>query len=149
MRAGWRGWTPSTVWRRTTDVANAETAAEATAFKHRLDRIYLRYTIGFIAFVALLAVLEQTGLPRRWIGVIFLLATVALYAAIGIITRTTDAAEYYVAGRRVPAMYNGMATAADWMSAASFIGLAGTLYLQGYGGLAYVMGWTGGFVLVA
>ncbi|MDE2299140.1 MAG: VC_2705 family sodium/solute symporter [Burkholderiales bacterium] len=89
------------------------------------------------------------GLPRRWIGVVFLLATVGLYAGIGIISRTTDAAEYYVAGRRVPAMYNGMATAADWMSAASFIGLAGTLYLQGYGGLAYVMGWTGGFVLVA
>jgi len=123
--------------------------SEATAFKRRLDRIYLRYTVGFVAFVGLLAVLEQTGLPRRWIGVIFLLATIALYAAIGIVSRTTNAAEYYVAGRRVPALYNGMATAADWMSAASFIGLAGTLYLQGYGGLAYVMGWTGGFVLVA
>ena len=123
--------------------------ADAIAFRQRLDRIYLRYTLGFIAFVGLLAVLEQTGLPRRWIGVIFLLATVGLYAAIGIVSRTTDATEYYVAGRRVPAMYNGMATAADWMSAASFIGLAGTLYLQGYGGLAYVMGWTGGFVLVA
>ena len=123
--------------------------AEHSAFKRRLDRIYLRYTVGLVAFVALLAVLEQSGLPRRWIGVIFLLATVGLYAVIGIVSRTTDAAEYYVAGRRVPAMYNGMATAADWMSAASFIGLAGTLYLQGYGGLAYVMGWTGGFVLVA
>jgi cation/acetate symporter len=123
--------------------------ADAREFRRRLDRIYLRYTVGFVAFVALLAVLEQTGLPRRWIGVVFLLATVGLYAAIGIVSRTTDAAEYYVAGRRVPAMYNGMATAADWMSAASFIGLAGTLYLQGYGGLAYVMGWTGGFVLVA
>jgi cation/acetate symporter len=122
---------------------------ESHAFRRRLDRIYLRYTVGFVAFVALLAILEQTGLPRRWIGVVFLLATVGLYAAIGIVARTTDAAEYYVAGRRVPAMYNGMATAADWMSAASFIGLAGTLYLQGYGGLAYVMGWTGGFVLVA
>ncbi len=119
------------------------------AFRHRLDRIYLRYTLGFLAFVGLLGVLEQVGLSRRWIGVIFLLATVGLYAAIGIVSRTTDPAEYYVAGRRVPAMYNGMATAADWMSAASFIGLAGTLYLQGYGGLAYVMGWTGGFVLVA
>ena len=61
--------------------------------------------------------------------------------------------EYYVAGRRIPAMYNGMATAADWMSAASFISLAGALYLQGYsgsgnqpGGLAYVIGWTGGFL---
>jgi cation/acetate symporter len=64
-------------------------------------------------------------------------------------SRTTDAVEYYVAGRRVPAMYNGMATGADWMSAASFIGLAGTIYLQGYNGLAFVMGWTGGYCLVA
>ncbi|CAA9391148.1 MAG: Acetate permease ActP (cation/acetate symporter), partial [uncultured Ramlibacter sp.] len=62
---------------------------------------------------------------------------------------TTDAAEYYVAGRRVPAVYNGMATGADWMSAASFIGMAGTLYLTGYSGLAFIMGWTGGYVLVA
>ena len=54
----------------------------------------------------------------------------ALYAGIGIMSRTTDAAEYYVAGRRVPAIYNGMATGADWMSAASFIGMAGTLYLH-------------------
>ena len=64
-------------------------------------------------------------------------------------SRTTDAAEYYVAGRRVPAMYNGMATGADWMSAASFIGMAGTLYLTGYGGLAFILGWTGGYCLVA
>ncbi len=122
---------------------------EALAFEHRLGRIYLRYTLGFVAFVGLIALLEQFGLSRRWIGIIFLLATVSLYAVIGLISRTTDPIEYYVAGRRVPAMYNGMATAADWMSAASFIGLAGTLYLQGYAGLAYVMGWTGGYVLVA
>jgi Na+(H+)/acetate symporter ActP len=64
-------------------------------------------------------------------------------------SRTTDAAEYYVAGRRVPAVYNGMATGADWMSAASFIGMAGTLYLTGYNGLAFIMGWTGGYCLVA
>jgi cation/acetate symporter len=123
--------------------------AEGDAFRHRLHRIYLLSTFGFVLFVGVLAGLEQLGLPRRWIGVVFLLATVGLYAGIGILSRTTDAAEYYVAGRRVPAIYNGMATAADWMSAASFIGLAGTLYLQGYAGLAYVMGWTGGFVLVA
>ncbi|MBE2262111.1 MAG: cation acetate symporter [Burkholderiaceae bacterium] len=89
------------------------------------------------------------GLPRRWIGFIFLLATILLYAGIGIMSRTTDAEEYYVAGRRVPAVYNGMATAADWMSAASFISLAGTLYLTGYSGLAFIMGWSGGFCLVA
>ena len=79
----------------------------------------------------------------------FLAATVLLYAGIGFITRTTDADEYYVAGRRVPALYNGMATGADWMSAASFIGMAGTLYLSGYDGLAFIMGWTGGYCLVA
>ena len=73
----------------------------------------------------------------------------ALYAGIGIMSRTSDAAEYYVAGRRVPAVYNGMATGADWMSAASFIGMAGTLYLTGYGGLAFILGWTGGYCLVA
>ena len=121
----------------------------AASFRRRLDTIYLRYTACFVLFVGVIALLEQMGLPRRWVGVTFLLSTVGLYAAIGIISRTTDASEYYVAGRRVPAMYNGMATAADWMSAASFIGLAGTLYLQGYGGLAYVVGWTGGYVLVA
>ena len=123
--------------------------AEAAAFRHRLDKIYLRYTIGFVLFVGLVALLERLGMTRLWVGVIFLFATVGLYAVIGIFARTTDEAEYYVAGRRVPAMYNGMATAADWMSAASFIGLAGTLYLQGYNGLAYVIGWTGGYVLVA
>ncbi len=101
---------------------------EAPAPRHRrLDRIYRRYTVGFLAFVAAMALLERGGLPRRWVGVTFLLATVALYGVIGILSRTTDANEYYVAGRRVPALYNGMATAADWMSAASFIGLAGTL----------------------
>lgn len=89
------------------------------------------------------------GLSRAWIGYIFLGATVALYAGIGIMSRTNDAAEYYVAGRRVPALYNGMATGADWMSAASFIGMAGTLYLTGYSGLAFIMGWTGGYCLVA
>jgi len=124
-------------------------ASAQQLFKRQLHRIYRWYTGGFIAFVLGLALLEFMGVPGRWIGVTFLLATVALYAGIGVMSRTSDAAEYYVAGRRVPAIYNGMATGADWMSAASFIGLAGTLYLQGYGGLAFVMGWTGGYCLVA
>lgn len=118
-------------------------------FKRKLNRIYLWYAAGFVIFTLMLAVLEQLGMPRRGLGVTFLLSTVVLYACIGVICRTTDATEYYVAGRRVPAVYNGMATGADWMSAASFIGLAGTLYLQGYGGLAFILGWTGGYCLVA
>ncbi len=128
--------------------AKIDSASTAT-FKSQLNKVYAWYTGGFFVFVLVLAVLEQMGLPRNWIGFIFLLATVGLYAGIGIMSRTTDASEYYVAGRRVPAMYNGMATGADWMSAASFIGMAGTVYLQGYAGLAFIMGWTGGYCLVA
>ncbi|MDP1657535.1 MAG: sodium:solute symporter family protein [Polaromonas sp.] len=129
--------------------AGTPSAASNKAFKQNLNKVYKWYTGGFLIFVVALAILEQMGLPRQWIGFIFLLATIGLYAGIGIMSRTTDAAEYYVAGRRVPAVYNGMATGADWMSAASFIGMAGTLYLTGYGGLAFIMGWTGGYCLVA
>jgi cation/acetate symporter len=124
-------------------------AAANAAFRKQLNKVYAWYTGGFVAFVVVLAVLEQMGLPRNWIGFIFLLATIGLYAGIGVMSRTSDADEYYVAGRRVPAIYNGMATGADWMSAASFIGMAGTLYLTGYSGLAFIMGWTGGYCLVA
>ncbi|MBK6865420.1 MAG: cation acetate symporter [Ideonella sp.] len=126
------------------------------AFRRRLNLIYGLYALAFVAFVLTLGLLERMGLPRNWIGAFFLGGTVIVYAIIGIFSRTTDATEYYVAGRRVPAFYNGMATGADWMSAASFIGLAGTLYLHGFsgtesepGGLAFVLGWTGGFCLVA
>ena len=129
-----------------TGVSNKEANA---AFKKGLNKVYGWYTGGFAAFVIVLAIAEQMGLSRGAIGIVFLLATVGLYAGIGIMSRTNDASEYYVAGRRVPAVYNGMATGADWMSAASFIGMAGTLYLSGYGGLAFIMGWTGGYCLVA
>ena len=115
----------------------------------RLQRYYLYYTGSFLLFVLALAFFERQGMPPRWIGYAFLFFTITMYAAIGIASRTSDVSEYYIAGRRVPAFFNGMATGADWMSAASFMGLAGTLYLTGFQGLAYIIGWTGGFVLVA
>jgi len=124
-------------------------ATTQSGFFSQLKKIYTWYTGGFIVFVIGLAIAEQMGLPRNWIGYVFLLATVGLYAGIGVMSRTSDAAEYYVAGRRVPAIFNGMATGADWMSAASFIGMAGSLYLLGFNGLAFIIGWTGGYVLVA
>lgn len=124
-------------------------ASSQAAFKKQLNKIYSWYVGGFILFVLILGIAEQMGLPRAWIGYAFLAGTVFLYAGIGFVSRTNDASEYYVAGRRVPAMYNGMATGSDWMSAASFIGMAGTLYLTGYSGLAFIMGWTGGYCLVA
>ncbi len=118
-------------------------------FSRQLWRNYSLYTGGFIAFLGLMALLEVMGVSNKAIGYLFLFATLLLYASIGIMSKTTDVSEYYVAGRRVPAFFNGMATGADWMSAASFIGMAGTLYAAGYDGLAFIMGWTGGFCLVA
>jgi cation/acetate symporter len=118
-------------------------------FSQRLRRYYGWYTGSFVLFIGLLSVGEYLGMSQSAIGHVFLFATIAIYAGIGVMSRTSDVSEYYVAGRRVPAVFNGMATAADWMSAASFIGLAGTLYFAGFEGLAFVTGWTGGFVLVA
>jgi cation/acetate symporter len=118
-------------------------------FTQNLGRLYGTYTGGFAAFVILLAILEQVGVPNRVIGYLFVFFTLAVYAIIGVMSRTMQVSEYYVAGRRVPAFYNGMATGADWMSAASFIGMAGSLFLLGYDGLAFVLGWTGGYVLVS
>lgn len=122
----------------------------------RLHRHVLLFSAGFLAFLLLMYWAERAGLSRSWIGPIFLFFSVMAYAMVGIFARTTDPEDFYVAGRRIPPMYNGMATAADWMSAASFISLSGALYLQGFsgtaaqpGGLAYVLGWTGGFCLVS
>ena len=127
----------------------ATQAVGTSDFIKNLGRMYGTYTGGFLAFIILLAILEQVGVPNRILGYLFVFFTLAVYAVIGVMTRTAQISEYYVAGRRVPAFYNGMATGADWMSAASFVGMAGTLFLLGYDGLAWVLGWTGGFVLVS
>jgi cation/acetate symporter len=127
----------------------ATQTAGSSDFIKQLGRMYGTYTGGFIGFIILLAILEQVGVPNRVLGYLFVFFTLAVYAVIGVMTRTAQLSEYYVAGRRVPAFYNGMATGADWMSAASFVGMAGTLFLLGYDGLAWVLGWTGGFVLVS
>lgn len=125
------------------------TTAGGGDFTSNLGRIYGIYTGGFIGFIILMAVLSAMGVENVVIGYLFMGFTIVIYAVIGILSRTMHVGEYYVAGRRVPALYNGMATGADWMSAASFIGMAGSLYLLGYDGLGFVLGWTGGYVLVA
>ncbi|MGH8782520.1 sodium:solute symporter family protein [Paraburkholderia sp.] len=116
---------------------------------HRLVRSYALYTLGFLFFIYVMWRIEVVNGTGMWIGYVFLFVPIAVYAVIGLLSRTSDLVEYYVAGRRVPSAFNGMATAADWLSAASFIGLAGSLYTTGYDGLAYMMGWTGGYCLVA
>ncbi|HET7825542.1 MAG TPA: sodium:solute symporter family protein [Anaeromyxobacter sp.] len=115
-----------------------------------LHRIFGLYTLVFVAVTFAIGLAEAyLGLSKAWIGWIFMALSMGVYVIIGFVTRTSDADQYYVAGRGVPAFYNGMATGADWMSAASFISMGGALSAQGFGGLAYIMGWTGGYVLLA
>jgi cation/acetate symporter len=118
-------------------------------FVANLGKVYGLYTLGFLAFVILMGILEAAGVENTIIGWMFVAFTVAIYALIGILSRTMESDQYYVAGREVPAVYNGMATAADWMSGASFIAMAGGIYLKGYPYMAFLVGWTGGYVLVA
>jgi cation/acetate symporter len=115
-----------------------------------LRKIFALYTIGFIVVTILIGIAERAfNLPNRWIGWLYMGLSLGIYVVIGIVTRTSEADQYYVAGRGVPAVFNGMATGSDWMSAASFISMAGALSAQGFSGLAYVMGWTGGYLLLA
>lgn len=143
-------------WSNRQDARPRAIDASIQAYDRRLHRRFALFVVMLLLFMLLLAWAEQMGLRKMYVGAIFLFATVFLYALIGIHGRTSHASEYYVAGRRIPAFYNGMAIAADWMSAASFISMAGGLYLHGFsgagttpGGLVYVLGWTGGFCLVA
>ena len=119
------------------------------SFIDNLPRIYGLYTGGFIIFIGIMAVLEQMGVGADTIGILFVAFTVVIYAAIGWLSRTMQVDAYYVAGRNVPPVFNGMATAADWMSGASFVAMAGGIYMGGHAYLAFVVGWTGGYVLVA
>lgn len=115
-----------------------------------LDKLFGIYTVAFLGVTILIGIAEIFfGLPNAWIGWIFMALSLAIYVFIGIVTRTSNPDQYYVAGRGVPAFYNGMATGSDWMSAASFISMGGALSAQGFAGLAYVMGWTGGYLLLA
>ena len=118
-------------------------------FIDNLPKIYGLYTGGFLVFIILMAIAEQAGMSAKLIGIFFVAFTVGIYALIGWLSRTMQTDAYYVAGRQVPTVFNGMATAADWMSGASFVAMAGGIYFKGYGYMALLVGWTGGYVLVA
>ena len=122
---------------------------EGKSFIQNLPRIYGIYTGGFLAFFALMAVFEQMGMSANVIGILFVAFTIVIYAFIGILSRTMAVEAYYVAGRSVPPVFNGMATAADWMSGASFVAMAGGVFMSGYSYMAFIVGWTGGYILVA
>ena len=118
-------------------------------FIDNLPKIYGIYTGGFLAFIILMAIAEQMGMDAKTIGVCFVAFTVLIYALIGWLSRTVQVDAYYVAGRQVPTVFNGMATAADWMSGASFVAMAGGIYFGGYTYMAFLVGWTGGYILVS
>ena len=118
-------------------------------FIDNLPKIYGIYTGGFLVFIILMSIAEQAGMSKELIGIFFVSFTVLIYALIGWLSRTLQVDAYYVAGRQVPTVFNGMATAADWMSGASFVAMAGGIYFKGYGYMALLVGWTGGYVLVA
>src|SRR5262245_35675117 len=102
--------------------------ARDRSFVDNLGKVYAIYTRGLLGFFLLMALLERFGVCARAIGIMFLGFTLVIYAGIGWLSRTTQVDAYYVAGREVPSVYNGMATAADWMSGASFVALAGGIY---------------------
>lgn len=85
---------------------------------------------------------------REWTFVLVGLSFL-LYIGVAVWARAGTTRDFYVAGGQVPAAVNGMATAADWMSAASFISMAGLISFMGRDGAVYLMGWTGGYVLLA
>ncbi len=119
------------------------------SFVDNLPKIYGLYTGGFLVYFAIMALFEKMGMSADTIGILFVAFTVVIYAVIGWLSRTMQVDAYYVAGRQVPPVFNGMATAADWMSGASFVAMAGGIYMNGHPYLAFVVGWTGGYVLVA
>ena len=118
-------------------------------FIDNLPKIYGTYTGGFLIFIILMAIAEQAGMTAKTIGIMFVAFTVGIYAFIGWLSRTVQVDAYYVAGRTVPTVFNGMATAADWMSGASFVAMAGGIYFGGYTYMAFLVGWTGGYILVS
>lgn len=116
----------------------------------RLLRMHRTFILACLGFVLLMGLAEfALRLPPRLIHWIFVGVTLGVSVVIGVRVRAHTPDEYYVAGRRVPGLFNGLATGSEWISGAAFVSLAGALWLLGYEGLAYIVGWAGGYVLLA
>ena len=120
------------------------------AFSRRLNWIYLAFGLAFLAFVGVMALLEQMGLPRRWIGFLFLVGPIVFYAGIGILARTTDRPSTTWPGAVCRPCLTAWLPGPTGRAPPPSSVTAGTLVSSAaMGGLAYVLGWTGGFCLVA
>lgn len=113
-----------------------------------------QYIFLSIIILSLLPIFAEAGNLTQLEGsfktgpAIILIATLVLFVAVGVLFRAKDPTDYYAAGRKISTVGSGMAIASNWMSAASVLGMAGMMYGFGYNGLAYVVGWTGGYVLL-
>lgn len=116
--------------------------------RRSLPKIFGIYAAGFIVFILAMAGLARLGVGGDVIAILFVCVTVISYAVIGVLARTAEVDAFHVAGRQVPPLWNGMATAGNWIGAAGFIALAGGICFGGYSSLAFAVGWAGGFVLV-
>jgi len=114
-----------------------------------MKKIYLSIIISFSVALSLRAdSLTQLEGSFKTGPAIILIAILVTFVMVGIFFRAKDPADYYAAGRKISKVGSGMAIASNWMSAASVLGMAGMMYGFGYNGLAYVVGWTGGYVLL-
>lgn len=113
----------------------------------RLHRDFILACLGFVLLVGLCEV--AFNLPSRVIHWTFVSFTLGVSVVVGVHAGAQTPEEYYVAGRRVPGLFNGLATGSVWISGAAFVSLAGAIWLLGYEGLAYIVGWAGGYVLLA
>lgn len=107
------------------------------------------YALGFVAFIILMTMLSAVGVPDGVIAPTFLGCMLLTFIGIGFAGRTMQLDEYYVAGRRVAPAYGGIAGGANFISTVSFVSVTASLYLLGYDGLAFVLGFVGGFVIAA
>jgi len=114
-----------------------------------MKKIYIPLLLVFVpsALQAAVAATELEGSFKVGPAII-LIAILVLFVMIGIFFRAKDTTDFYAAGRSISRVGSGMAIASNWMSAASFLGMAALMYGSGYHGLAYVVGWTGGYVLL-
>jgi len=114
-----------------------------------MKRIYLSILLAFTGILSLNAEsLTQLEGSFKTGPAIILIAILIIFVLVGVFFRAKDPADYYAAGRKISRVGSGMAIASNWMSAASVLGMAGMMYGFGYNGLAYVVGWTGGYVLL-
>ncbi len=114
-----------------------------------MKKIYLSLLLSFLGVLSANAEsLTQLEGSFKTGPAIILITIIVIFVLVGIFFRAKDPADYYAAGRKISRVGSGMAIASNWMSAASVLGMAGMMYGFGYNGLAYVVGWTGGYVLL-